>query len=206
MKATYLFAAGAMALTFGIAACVAGPDLRPPVIGPTAAPAQEPMVATLPADLAPPMPAEPEPVPIPPVQEPAFEYYLDAPQTPGTWTYSDEPTESLAYFALGQSTQGVRFIIRCEKTTRLLGLARASDNGFTGPRTMEIATETTRRTLTIEPLASEARLVAVELAPNDLLFDAMAITKGRFAVSVEGERTLYLPAWAEVTRVIEDCR
>ena len=38
------------------------------------------------------------------------------------------------------------------------------------------------------------------------LLDAMAITRGRFAVEVEGEPGLYVPAWAEVTRVIEDCR
>ena len=44
------------------------------------------------------------------------------------------------------------------------------------------------------------------LAPDDPLLDAMAITKGRFAVAAPGEPTLYLPAWAEVSRVIEDCR
>jgi len=38
------------------------------------------------------------------------------------------------------------------------------------------------------------------------LLDAMALSKGRFAVELEGEAALYLPAWAEVSRVIEDCR
>ncbi len=47
---------------------------------------------------------------------------------------------------------------------------------------------------------------SVSLNPRDPLLDAMAITRGRFAVEVEGETPLYLPAWAEVTRVIEDCR
>ncbi|MEL6878174.1 MAG: hypothetical protein AAGL68_08770 [Pseudomonadota bacterium] len=49
-------------------------------------------------------------------------------------------------------------------------------------------------------------LVAAELDANDPLLDAMAITKGRIAVETAGMPTLYLPAWAEVTRVIEDCR
>ncbi|MDX1704632.1 MAG: hypothetical protein R3235_10110, partial [Altererythrobacter ishigakiensis] len=49
-------------------------------------------------------------------------------------------------------------------------------------------------------------LVAANLPANDPLLDAMAITKGRFAIEVEGMEPLYIPAWAEVTRVIEDCR
>jgi hypothetical protein len=34
----------------------------------------------------------------------------------------------------------------------------------------------------------------------------MALSKGRFAVEVDGEAPLYLPSYAEVSRVIEDCR
>ena len=51
------------------------------------------------------------------------------------------------------------------------------------------------------PPATETRLSA-----NDRLLDAMALSKGRFAIEVPGTPTLYLPSWAEVTRVIEDCR
>jgi hypothetical protein len=40
----------------------------------------------------------------------------------------------------------------------------------------------------------------------DPLLDAIALSKGRFAVEVEGETTLYLPTWAEVSRLVEDCR
>lgn len=43
-------------------------------------------------------------------------------------------------------------------------------------------------------------------APDDPLLDAMALSKGRFAVEVQGLPPLYLPSWAEVSRVIEDCR
>jgi hypothetical protein len=34
----------------------------------------------------------------------------------------------------------------------------------------------------------------------------MAYSRGRFAVEINGLPTLYLPSWAEVGRVIEDCR
>lgn len=69
---------------------------------------------------------------------------------------------------------------------------------------MTIRTETAQRTLTAQRFGAEAITVAVPA--NDLLLDAMALSKGRFAVEVEGEAPLYLPSYAEVSRVIEDCR
>ena len=47
---------------------------------------------------------------------------------------------------------------------------------------------------------------AAGLPARDPLLDAMAFSKGRFAVEVAGLPTLYLPSWIEVSRVIEDCR
>jgi hypothetical protein len=41
---------------------------------------------------------------------------------------------------------------------------------------------------------------------QDPLLDAMAFSKGRFAVESAGLATLYVPPYPEVTRVIEDCR
>ena len=75
-----------------------------------------------------------------------------------------------------------------------------------GLRAMSISTETTTRQLQITGIGNATPVFGVSLDPNDPILDAMAITKGRFAVGVEGERTLYLPAWTEVSRVIEDCR
>lgn len=193
MKATYFYAAGAIALTFGIAACVAGPDLPPPVIAPTPTVSQ-------PTPTPPPAPA---PVAPQPVEEPRFANYLDAPQTPGTWRYADDPGETLAVYGQGDA---LRFIIRCDKSSRQIGLARVAENGPATPRSMTVKTETTSRSLQTEPYSSAVQLHTVELSPGDSLLDAMAITKGRIAIGVVGERTLYLPAWVEISRVIEDCR
>lgn len=71
---------------------------------------------------------------------------------------------------------------------------------------MRIRTETTERLLTANPSSDGRPLLIVELAAQDRLLDAMAFSRGRFAVETGGLPTLYLPAWAEVTRVIEDCR
>lgn len=48
--------------------------------------------------------------------------------------------------------------------------------------------------------------VAVTLPARDPLLDAMAFSRGRFAVEAAGTAALYIPSWTEVSRVIEDCR
>ncbi len=70
---------------------------------------------------------------------------------------------------------------------------------------MRIVTETTFRVF-IATKVEGYPMVAAILDPRDPLLDAMALSKGRFAVEVEGEAPLYLPSYAEVSRVIEDCR
>ena len=48
--------------------------------------------------------------------------------------------------------------------------------------------------------------LSVVLTARDPLLDAMAFSRGRFAVEAAGMATLYVPSWPEVSRVIEDCR
>jgi hypothetical protein len=211
MKATYLTAAGAIALTFGLAACIPDPDVPLPPPPAATKPAASPApTATPPRPAAPPSSAAPTPAPTPterpappPVTpEPVFENYLDAPQTPGDWAYAREPGETIAQFGAGLSEP--RFILRCADGQ--VGLAYVTGEAQTVPRAMTIRTETLTRTLDARPVAERSELLAAFLEPSDPLLDAMAITKGRFAVLVEGESSLYLPAWVEVSRVIEDCR
>ena len=125
----------------------------------------------------------------------------DQPQTPGTWTYVDEPGESLGLF--GDANPVHLFVLRCDKTTKSIGIARRGTTE--GELMMRVRTETGDRLLTATQVPDYG-LVAASLPANDPLLDAMAITQGRFAIEVEGMEPLYLPAWAEVTRVIEDCR
>lgn len=127
----------------------------------------------------------------------------DQPQTKGEWTYTAQPHETYAHFGVDRPNR--LFIIRCDLRTRQVGIARFLTSEANS-RSMVIRTETTMRQLVAEPLPNVRPLAGVELAANDPLFDAMAITQGRFAIEVEREEPLYLPAWAEVTRVIEDCR
>jgi len=191
MKAIYFQAAGAIALTFGLgalAACV--PASAPPAPTPP------------PVEVAPAPSPTPTPAPPPVVQEPVFANYLDAPQTPGTWTYLAETNETLALY--GTSPQNADFIVRCGEGS--IGLGRRVSSPANPDRIMTVKTETTTRQLQTQAIPGRPDLVVVTFNAADPLLDAMAITKGRIAIGVEGERTLYIPAWVEISRVIEDCR
>jgi hypothetical protein len=200
MKAVYTHTAAALALTFGLAACVSAP---PP------APTPPPVVRPAPTPT-------PTPAPPPVVQEPRYDNYLDAPQTPGDWRYSSDRFGSRAVF-VGPGDEAL-FLITCPGPRNPNILMDRATTGE-GPRAMKITTETrstqlaavarprrTGLTKGMEVWETMPGSASVTIAGNDPLLDAMAITKGRFAVEIEGERTLYLPAWVEVSRVIEDCR
>ena len=110
----------------------------------------------------------------------------------------------MAAFGLGPRIS--ELMLRCDRGTGTVSIARPTQFSVRPDYTMQVQTETTTRQLQAEPLQGERRLAIAQLPAGDPLLDAMAITKGRFALEVEGEPTLYVPAWAEVTRVIEDCR
>lgn len=187
MKATFLHAAGAIALTFTLAACASSvvPDIAVPAPAPTPTPTTVATPTPAPLEIAP----------------PAYDNYMDAPHTPGTWTYVDDPSETLGLF--GTSARNPVFIIRCDKETGRVGLGRRSAQ--LGTQEMKVETETATRTIAARSLG-DTSLVVAELDPRDPLLDSMAVTKGRFAISTPNAQSLFIPAWVEVSRVIEDCR
>jgi hypothetical protein len=54
-----------------------------------------------------------------------------------------------------------------------------------------------------DPATSQA---TAEIAAADPILDAIAFSRGRFAVNAAGVPSLVLPPWADVARVVEDCR
>ncbi len=194
MKAIYLNAIGAVALSFTIAACV--PSSEPPSVA-TSAPATNSTPAPAPS----PLPEPPKPAAsLPPLAGGLA--FLDAPQTQGNWRYIVERNETFALF--GSSYENAQAIIRCDLDTRKVGIGRFGPAASAAQ--MRVRTETRSSDLRATTRNSGQPLVAAELDPRDPLLDAIALSKGRFALETAGMPALYLPAWAEVTRVIEDCR
>lgn len=138
-------------------------------------------------------PSAPRPTPTqapqPPAPPPAN--WQDAPQTPGDWRMTAPGT---ATFANGLVT------LRCNRQAGTVTLSRA---GAANTPTLVIRTSDTARTLAAS--ASTAGL-SVDIPARDTLLDSMAFSKGRFALEAPGTATLYVPSWAEVSRVIQDCR
>lgn len=124
---------------------------------------------------------------------------MDIPATPGDWRYGARGTGTEASFWSAAGAPMLR--LRCMADTRNVVLS-LPESGAARPL-VTIRTETISRTIEAQPAGRET-LVAI--IPGDPLLDAMALSKGRFAVEAEGLPTLYLPSWAEVSRVIEDCR
>lgn len=149
-------------------------------------------------------PARPASTPAPTVEvpSPSFDNWMDAPQTPGDWFYRRSGTTTVALF--GTAGTDARFALTCKLSGRTITLARAGTASGAVP--MRIRTETADRVLSAQPSGGELPSIIASVAATDPILDAMAFSKGRFAVETAGQSTLYLPSWPEVTRVIEDCR
>lgn len=183
-----ILASGALA----IGACVPAPDSTP-------APSPSPVMQAPTPSPTPTPTTAPAPAPAPAVQ---FENWIDAPQTPGDWRLATSNFETVAKF--GELNAEPGFSLFCDRRSGQITIMR-SGSASQSVQTA-IRTETTDRVLSMSPARDSLPVLQATLPARDPLFDAMAVTRGRFAVETPELSTLYLPAWAEVTRVIEDCR
>ncbi len=152
---------------------------------------------------------QPRPQPAPPpvvqaVQPPPQQQsadWLDWPLESGTWAYRADERGSLALF--GPAGANATVTMRCDKPRERIFLSvagnRASGN-FT------IRTSSTLKSFASAQASSEPPYVAVEIVPTDPILDAIAFSRGRFAIEVAGLRSMALPNWSEIANVIEDCR
>src|SRR5688500_6994662 len=144
----------------------------------------------------------PRPAPLPPPPPPPPADWRDAPVSPGTWMYRLDPTAPVAEFG---ATPGQALLsLRCERAAGLIHLRRAG--AAAGPVPLMITTTSARRSFTVAPEPGEPTALTLAIPARDSILDAMAFSRGRFMIEVPGLPTLYLPAWPEVARVVEDCR
>ena len=139
--------------------------------------------------------AAPRPAPPPPMPSGPAVHWRDAPLTPGDWRWTREGTLSVARFG------GDLFIMACDPASRTVTLSRRGDAAGDVP--VSVITFHQVRFLTGR---GQAGRIAAGLEAGDPLLDAMALSRGRFALETTGLPTLFLPSWSEVTRVVEDCR
>lgn len=178
---------GAFAV-LALAGCIPPANEAPPA----------PMPSRAPVAVAPPAPVATPAIPLTPAQA----NWMDAQTTAGDWRWRRAGGESFAEFR----TPGGQLLVQFNCTAdREMVLAVAHNPTASGSVT--IRTETVVRTL-----AAEARegWLETRLTARDPLLDAIAFSRGRFAVELPHDNAqtgaLYLPAYPEITRVVEDCR
>jgi hypothetical protein len=181
--------AGCVTLTLLLAACVPPPTTTP-APAPAPAPAPSPSAA----------PASPLTVVIAP---PLSDNWVNMPRTEGDWAYRQEAGRSGALFS---SPAGEPLMaVGCNATTRQMTLIRFGRDLPQRPLRMEVRTETASQSADVTR-ASNGSSAGWTLQATDPLLDAIAFSKGHFAVGLTGAYPLYPPSYPEITRVIEDCR
>ncbi len=167
-----------LALGFALASCVARP-------------AETPRLAPLrPTTASPQLSPAPPPV--------ASNDWTDWPVTPGDWRYATEAGGSTASF--GPTGAAPLLTIHCDSATRRILFVRSG--GATGGA---LTIRTSFGAVQWPATASTTGLVAARAASDEAL-DQIAFSRGRFVVETVGAAPLVLPVWAEVTKVVEDCR
>ncbi len=172
-------------------------------------------VTVVAACVAPPRQAPTAPVPPPvtpsppPPPAPAADW-RDRPYAPGDWRHIADATRPAARY---QGADGaVLFALDCDRPTRTISVAMPGPAAMPSPPAgvLTIRTTSTTRILPTRllpaPAAATPPTIVATLPATDPLFDAMAFSRGRFAVERSGQPPLTLPAWAEIGRLIDDCR
>lgn len=147
--------------------------------------------------MAPPPARTPAPAPAP-VQP---KDWRDWPLTAGEWRYQQAGVSSSATFGVAGAPPVLT--LRCEMPSRQVVFAAAAARGAG-----QMIVRTTFGAASWPLQASTAnpgQFVSVR-AGSDPALDQIAFSRGRFLIQVPGAAPLVLPTWAEITRVVEDCR
>lgn len=118
----------------------------------------------------------------------------------GGWTYNATADGSEAQFTA--STGYGQLWLHCTRATRRVSIARLAT--IAAP-SVDVWTSSATRKVASSFSPSSGRLT-IEFENYDPLLDAIATSRGRIGFSIGSEPALVVPAWADVARVIEDCR
>ncbi|GAA0275865.1 hypothetical protein GCM10009127_15630 [Alteraurantiacibacter aestuarii] len=171
-----------------LSACIPASSEQAPAPSPAPAPVSAP----------PPPPPTISVVPILPLPDD----WAEQPRTAGDWTYVRNEGGSGARFI--DDSGATLLVIGCYTDTRRVLIGRPAQGLPEAPR-MDIRTETAQRAANLTR-GQDGASVTWAFEGSDRFLDAIAFSRGHFAVGVTGAAPIYPPAYPEITRVIEDCR
>ena len=156
-----------------------------------------PLIAAACSEPAPPPAPKAAPPPPPKVVVPprpaAPTDWRDRPYSPGAWHYADHVA------TYGPDGAPPLLTMRCDLGRRLVVLSVAGSTPM-----LTIRTSYAQRDWTAQ--AGPDGHSMVSFAPTDPQLDQIAFSRGRFSLSAASIPEIDIPAWAEPSRVIEDCR
>ena len=117
---------------------------------------------------------------------------------PGDWSYSQTGADSMARF--GAATGAPVLTLRCMRASRRIALQGAGLGGNA------LTIRTSSGALQWAADAPAANGLTVTRPASDPGFDWIAYSRGRIALETTAAPRLIVPVWAELVRVIEDCR
>lgn len=182
MRTKFIISAPLLASSLLVSACVSAPEPKP------AKPVEQPRPPVV--------------KPAPPVAATPTGNWLDWKIAPGDWAYRQDDRGSIALF--GPVGQDATVTLRCDKARQRIYLSRLGD--FAGPQSITMRSSSATRNWQGQPTGGTPGYIAAELAPSDKGLDDIAYTRGRIALEIAGSPSIAVPVYAEVSRVIEDCR
>ena len=118
----------------------------------------------------------------------------------GSWGYQAVAGGSIARFV---DTSGIaRVTMQCSRAARQVTIAHTS---AAPSATMLVWTSSQSRSIA-SLFDQKGMRVTANLAATDPLLDALAFSRGRFALQLAGSPPLVIPTSPEAARVVEDCR
>ena len=133
--------------------------------------------------------------------------WRDVPLPAGDWSWAPRAGGSEARY--GKSGTPPIAIMACDRAAGTVRIAvptmDAQQTGAT--RSATITTSTSTNTFVATPQGTDAlQTLAITLPTSNRMLDAMAYSRGRFRIEINGLAPVVLPSWSEVGRVVEDCR
>jgi hypothetical protein len=118
----------------------------------------------------------------------------------GTWNYTATPDGSEANFV--DSASRTQLTVRCTRLSRQVTILKPAT---TAAPFVWVWTSSAVKNVpaTYDPTRAQ---VSAAFTAFDPLLDAIASSRGRIGFSTSGLAALVVPPWADVGRVIEDCR
>jgi len=118
----------------------------------------------------------------------------------GSWSYAPATDGSEAVFA--NAAESPQLWVHCSRATRRVTISKPST---AATPTVNVWTSSLSRSVASAFNPTMGRLT-IDVANYDPLLDAIASSRGRVGFSAGSQPPLIVPSWAEVARIIEDCR